>query len=98
VRLDEQAQQFPNAKKHIDDRKLLDEMGAEIDAVVVSTPDHHHAPASLRAMRMGKHVYCQKPLTHTPAEARLVREAARKYNVQTRWEIMVPRPTVFGPG
>jgi predicted dehydrogenase len=84
VRLNEKAQQFPKAKRYHDYRKLLDEMGREIDAVVVSTPDHHHAPASIRAMRMGKHVYCQKPLTHTPFEARLMRETAKEYNVQTQ--------------
>ena len=83
-RLNAKAEIFPKAKKFVDYRKLLDEMEKEIDAVVVSTPDHHHAPASLRAMRMGKHVYCQKPLTHTPYEARLMRETARKYNVQTQ--------------
>jgi predicted dehydrogenase len=84
VRLDEKAKVFPDAKKFVDYRELLDTMGDQVDAVVVSTPDHHHAPASLRAMRMGKHVYCQKPLTHTPAEARLMRETARQYNVQTQ--------------
>ena len=84
VRLDEKAQVFPKAKKYNDYRKLLDEMGRDLDAVVVSTPDHHHAPASIRAMRMGKHVYCQKPLTHTPFESRLMRETAKKYNVQTQ--------------
>jgi len=84
VRLDKKAKEFPKAKKYNDYRKLLDEMGREIDAVVVSTPDHHHAPACLRAMRMGKHAYCQKPLTHTPAEARLMRETARQFNVQTQ--------------
>jgi len=84
IRLNEKAQVFPKARKFLDYRKLFDDLGAEIDAVVVSTPDHHHAPASLRAMRMGKHVYCQKPLTHTPAEARLMRETARQYKVQTQ--------------
>ncbi|MCI0491323.1 MAG: Gfo/Idh/MocA family oxidoreductase [Planctomycetes bacterium] len=84
VRLDKKAKEFPKAKKYNDYRKLLDEMGREIDAVVVSTPDHHHAPACLRAMRMGKHAYCQKPLTHTPAEARLMRETASQFNVQTQ--------------
>ncbi len=84
IRLNEKAQVFPKAKRYFDYRKLLDEMGREIDAVVVSAPDHHHAPASIRAMRMGKHVYCQKPLTHTPAEARLMRETARQCKVQTQ--------------
>jgi len=84
MRLNEKAQLFPKAKRYYDYRKLLDEMGREIDAVVVSTPDHHHAPASIRAMRMGKHVYCQKPLTHTPFEARLMRETARQHKVQTQ--------------
>jgi predicted dehydrogenase len=84
VRLNDKAQLFPQAKRFNDYRELLDEMGDKLDAVVVSTPDHHHAPAAIRAMRLGKHVYCQKPLTHTPAEARLMRETARKYNVQTQ--------------
>jgi predicted dehydrogenase len=84
VRLNEKAQLFPKAKRYNDYRKLLDEMERDIDAVVVSTPDHHHAPASIRAMRLGKHVYCQKPLTHTPYEARLMRETARQYKVQTQ--------------
>jgi predicted dehydrogenase len=83
-RLGKKAEAFPNAKKYNDYRKLFDEMGGQFDAVVVSTPDHHHAPASMRAMRMGKHVYCQKPLTHTVAEARLMRQTAREYQVQTQ--------------
>jgi predicted dehydrogenase len=71
-------------KTYFDYRKMLEEMGKEIDAVTVSTPDHTHAPASLMAMKMGKHVYCQKPLTHSVAEARLMRETARKMNVCTQ--------------
>jgi predicted dehydrogenase len=55
-----------------------------VDAVTVSTPDHNHATASVMAMRLGKHVYCQKPLTHTVFEARLMREVAKKYNVCTQ--------------
>ena len=55
--LDRKARQFPKAKKYRDYRKLLDEMGNEIDAVTVSTPDHHHGVASLRAMKMGKHCF-----------------------------------------
>ena len=50
---------------HFDYRKLLEDLGSKIDAVVVSAPDHHHAPAAVMAMRLGKHVYCQKPLTHS---------------------------------
>ena len=56
-------QRFPKAKRYTDFRKMLDEMGKSIDAVTVSTPDHCHAPAALMAMRMGKHCFCQKPLT-----------------------------------
>ena len=75
---------FPDAKRYKDYRKLLDEEGKRLDAVTVSTPDHHHAPASLRAMRIGKHVYCQKPLTHTVAEARLMADTAREKKVVTQ--------------
>jgi predicted dehydrogenase len=74
---------FPDAKKYKDFRKMLEEM-KEIDAVTISTPDHMHAPAALMAMALGKHVYVQKPLTHTPAEARLLTLAARKYKVATQ--------------
>src|SRR5205807_2367521 len=75
---------FDKAKHYFDYRKLLDEMGKSIDAVTVSTPDHHHAVASLMAMKMGKHVYCQKPLTHTVYEARQMRLTAAKMNVATQ--------------
>ena len=61
----------------MDYRELLHELDSTIDAVVVSTPDHTHAPAAVMAMRMGKHVYCQKPLAHSVWEARLMRETAR---------------------
>jgi len=75
---------FPNAKIYFDYRKMLDKMHKEIDAVVVSTPDHHHAAASIRAMEMGKHVYCEKPLTHSIYEARLMKQTARRYKVATQ--------------
>jgi len=75
---------FPKAKTYFDFRKMLDEMGKEIDAVTVSTPDHTHAPAAVMAMRMKKHVYVQKPLTHTVFEARVMREVAKKYGVCTQ--------------
>jgi predicted dehydrogenase len=84
TRLDKRAITWPHAKKYFDYRKLLDELGREIDAVVISTPDHHHAPVAIRAMVAGKHVYVQKPLTHTPAEARMMREVAAKQKVCTQ--------------
>ncbi len=83
-RLNQRAKTWPKAEKFHDYRKLFDKMMKEIDAVVVSTPDHHHALPSLMAIRAGKHVYCQKPLTHTPAEARTLREAAAKAGVCTQ--------------
>ena len=84
VRLDAKSKRFPRARKFNDFRRLLETMHKQIDAVVVSTPDHTHTPASVAAMRLGKHVYCQKPLTHSVAEARLMRETARKYKVATQ--------------
>jgi predicted dehydrogenase len=83
-RLGVKAKLYSKAATYFDYRKLFDQSGKEIDAVVVSTPDHHHALASLLAIQMGKHVYCQKPLTHTPAEARMLREAAAKMKVVTQ--------------
>ena len=83
-RLNEKATKFPQAEKYNDFRKMLDKMGKHIDAVTVSTPDHTHAVAAIMAMKMGKHVYCQKPLTHTVREARELRLAARKYSVCTQ--------------
>jgi predicted dehydrogenase len=82
--LNAKAKRFPNAKKYHDFRKMFDEMGKEIDAVTVSTPDHTHAIASVTAMRMGKPVYCQKPLTHSVYEARLMRETAERHKVATQ--------------
>jgi predicted dehydrogenase len=82
--LEAKAQKFPNAKKYNDFRKMLEEMGKHIDAVTVSTPDHTHAPASIMAMKMGKHVYCQKPLTHDVYEARMMKEIANKHKVATQ--------------
>ncbi len=75
---------FPGAKRYKDFRKLLDEMGKSIDAVTVATPDHTHAPAALMAMRMGKHCFCEKPLTHTIYEARLMAKVAREMKVATQ--------------
>ncbi|UCG47610.1 MAG: Gfo/Idh/MocA family oxidoreductase [Phycisphaerales bacterium] len=74
---------YPKAKKWTDFRKMLDEQ-KEIDAVIVATPDHTHAIIALEAMKRGKHVYVQKPLTRTVGEARMLTEAARKYKVATQ--------------
>ena len=75
---------FPKAKKYRDFRKMLTEMDKQIDAVVVSTPDHTHAVASVMAMKMGKHCYCEKPLTWCVHEARVVRRTAAKHKVATQ--------------
>jgi predicted dehydrogenase len=74
---------FPNAKKFKDYRKLLDIMN-DIDAITVSTPDHTHAIITLAAMQLNKHVYVQKPLTHSIYEARVLTEAANKYKIVTQ--------------
>ncbi len=74
---------YPNAKKYKDFRKMYDEMGKSIDAVVVATADHTHAIVAANAITMGKHVYVQKPLTHTVYESRLLTNLAKKYKVAT---------------
>ncbi len=75
---------FGKAKKYHDYRVMFDEMDKQIDAITCSTPDHTHASVSVQAMRMGKHVYCQKPLTHDVYEARLMAETAKQCNVATQ--------------
>ncbi len=82
-RAGEAVHNFPNAKQYKDFRKMLEEM-PEIDAVTISTPDHTHAPAAFMAMNLGKHVYVQKPLTHTVAEARLLTNLAKETGVVTQ--------------
>jgi predicted dehydrogenase len=82
--LNGKAKNFTDAKKFTDFRKLFDDMAKDFDAVTVSTPDHTHAPAAIMAMKNGKHVYCQKPLTHTVYEARQMREVAKKAGVCTQ--------------
>jgi predicted dehydrogenase len=81
--LDKAAVAYKDAKKYFDWRKMFDEMDKSIDAVTVSTPDHTHAPPSIRAMKMGKHCFAQKPLTHTIYEARRMGEVAREMKVAT---------------
>ncbi|MCX6901782.1 MAG: Gfo/Idh/MocA family oxidoreductase [Verrucomicrobia bacterium] len=75
---------FSKVKKFTDYRKMFDKMGKEIDVVFIATPNHHHAPVSLMAMQLGKHVYCEKPLCHDISEARRMAEFAVKYKVATQ--------------
>lgn len=79
----------PKAKTYTDYRIMLKEMKNDIDAVIVSTPDHTHAPASMLAMKMDKPVYCQKPLTHHVAEARAMNKMAKKKKLVTQMGIQV---------
>ena len=74
----------PNAKKYWDYRKMLDEMGKSIDAVLIATADHTHAMITADAMTMGKHVYTQKPLTHSVYESRLLTKLAASTGVVTQ--------------
>ena len=76
--------EIPQAKKFHDFRRMLDEMNKDIDAVVIATPDHTHAVASAAAIRAGKGVFCEKPLTHNIKEARTLRKLAAKYKVATQ--------------
>lgn len=86
--LDKKAKQFgevsPGLKKYRDFRKMLDEVGKDIDAVTVSTPDHTHGVAAIRAMKMGKHCFAQKPLVQTVEEARILRELATSKKLATQ--------------
>lgn len=82
--LEKKGEKYPQAKQFRDFRKMLQEMEKDIDAVTVSTPDHTHAIAAAMAMRMGKHVYCQKPLVQTVYEARLMRKLAAEKKVATQ--------------
>ena len=74
----------PGAKQYWDWRKMYDEMSKEIDAVIVATADHTHAIIAAHAMTLGKHVYVQKPLTHSVYESRLLTNLAAKYKVATQ--------------
>lgn len=81
--LNKAAQRHPQARKLVDFRKVYDH-AKEFDAVVISTAEHTHAFATLPALQLGKHVYCEKPLTHNIWEARVIREAAGKAKVATQ--------------
>ena len=82
--LGKKSAEFADARTYNDFREMLEEMGASIDAVTVSTPDHTHAVIALDAMRMGKSIFCQKPLTHSIEEARLMGDVARSSGVVTQ--------------
>ncbi len=86
--LDAANSKFPNAKKFADFRKVFDHAN-EFDAVVVSTCEHTHAFATMLALKQGKHVYCEKPLTHNIWEARQIREAAAQAKVATQMGIQI---------
>jgi predicted dehydrogenase len=75
---------WPDAKKYKDFREMLDKEDKNIDGVVVGTPDHLHAPVSMAAIKRGKNVYCEKPLTHTVREAKMLADAAREAKVATQ--------------
>jgi predicted dehydrogenase len=77
------AKEYPKAKLHTDFRKMFDSQ-KDIDAVTVATPDHLHAPICMMAIKAGKHVHCQKPLTHSVYEARAIGKAAREAKVATQ--------------
>jgi predicted dehydrogenase len=83
-RLAKAGERFPSARKFADWRELFDRLGNGVDGVTISTPDHSHFPPAITFVKAGKHVYCQKPLTHTVWEARQLTEAARKSRVATQ--------------
>ncbi|MFM7924089.1 MAG: Gfo/Idh/MocA family protein, partial [Planctomycetaceae bacterium] len=84
ARFDKADAAYPNVKHWADYREMLQQPGSTVDAVIVSTPDHMHAPVAMAAMKLGKHVYCQKPLTHTVWEARQLTRLAEKAGVTTQ--------------
>jgi len=83
-RLSPMAKRFPDAQKFSDFREMLTKMGDQIDGVTISTPDHVHGVAGIMAMQMGKHIYCQKPLTQTVWESRMMRNLARDKKLATQ--------------
>ncbi|MGB7329281.1 MAG: Gfo/Idh/MocA family oxidoreductase [Rubripirellula sp.] len=82
--LDRVSAKFPTAKTYADYREMIAAESDRVDAIVIGTADHHHAPATMRAIQAGLHVYCEKPLTHTVAEARMIAEAAKVAGVATQ--------------
>ncbi|MCA9055010.1 MAG: Gfo/Idh/MocA family oxidoreductase, partial [Planctomycetaceae bacterium] len=82
--LDAVLKKFPGSRGYRDYREMLEQETGKIDAVVIGCTDHHHAPAAIRAIRKGLHVYCEKPLTHTVHEARLMTYLADRQGVATQ--------------
>ena len=82
--LAKKAKDFTKSEQFTDFREMLDKLGDKVDIVTVSTPDHTHAAAAIKAMKMKKHVYCQKPLTWSIREARMMREVAAEMGVVTQ--------------
>jgi predicted dehydrogenase len=82
--LERSKSRFKDARTYNDYRELIEAEAGKIDAVVVATADHSHAPASIRAINKGMHVYCEKPLTHTVEEARIIAEAAKAKGLATQ--------------
>lgn len=83
-RFDKVDEKFPNVPHFADYREMFAKLGDKVDAVIVSTPDHMHAPIAMMAMNAGKHVYCQKPLTHTVWESRQMTLLAKQKNLTTQ--------------
>jgi len=82
--LDQAAAQFKNARTYADYREMIAKEAGKADALLVATADHHHAPATIRGIQAGLHCYCEKPLTHTIHEARLIAAAAKAKGVATQ--------------
>ncbi|NLT72109.1 MAG: Gfo/Idh/MocA family oxidoreductase [Verrucomicrobiaceae bacterium] len=89
ARTDKLQKAYPGTKVFQDWRELLDKLHKEIDAVVIGTPDHMHAPIAMAAMQLGKHVYCEKPLTRTLQESRRLREFAAANGLMTQMGIQI---------
>ncbi len=94
-RLASAAKLHPKAQTFADWRVMMEKLGSSIQAVNVATPDHTHAPASMTAIQFGKHVYCQKPLTHDVFEARALNEAAKRHGVVTQMGIQVHSQSAY---
>src|SRR6185437_3817331 len=87
--VDSASVKFPQAKKFNDFRELFEKAEKDFDAVTIATCEHTHAMATMLALKAGKHVYCEKPLTHDVYEARTVREAAAKTKLATQMGIQM---------